>query len=117
MLKKILEKFYGKLGLYINIFFYICYMENIKFIDAGSSGVFDTEDGIIEEGYVIITIDGEEIQLTIQQGEGFYDFLLDDMEYKPLMESLGIEFYDDEYLIGPGTFLTDLYMFYDSTTN
>ena len=92
-------------------------MENIEFIDAGSSGVFDTEHGMVEEGYVVIKIGGEEIQLTIQQGEGFYDILLDDMEYKPLLESLGIEFYDEEELIGPETFITDLYMFYDSTTN
>ena len=92
-------------------------MENIEFIDAGSSGVFDTEDGMIEEGHIVIMVDGEEILLTIQQGEGFYDILLDDMEYKPLMESLGIEFYDDGELIGPESFLTDLYMFYDSTTN
>lgn len=92
-------------------------MKNIEFIDASSSGVFDTEDGMIEEGRIVIMIDGEEIHLTIQQGEGFYTFLLDDTEYKPLMESLGIEFYDEEELIGPESFLTDLYMFYDSTTN
>lgn len=91
-------------------------MENIEFIDAGTSGVFDTEDGIIEEGYVVIMVDGEEIQLTIQQGEGYYDILLDDIEYKPLMESYGIEFYDEEELIGPETFITDLFMFYDFTS-
>lgn len=91
-------------------------MENIEFIDSGSSGVFDTEDGMIEEGYVIIMVDGEEIQLTIQQGEGYGGILLDDIEYKSLMESHGIEFYDQEELIGPDSFLTDLYMFYDSTT-
>jgi hypothetical protein len=41
--------------------------------------------------------------------------LLDDLEYREQMESLGIEFFDEE-LIGPETFLTDLRMFYDSST-
>ena len=92
-------------------------MENIEFIDAGSSGVFETEDGMIEEGHIVIMIDGEEIQITFQQGENYNTFLLDDIEYKPLMESLGIEFYDEEELIGPESFLSDLYVFYDSMTN
>ena len=92
-------------------------MENIEFIDAGSSGVFDTEDGMIEEGGIHIMVDGKDIHLTIQQSEEYITFLLDDIEYKPLMESHGIEFYDEEELIGPESFLTDLYMFYDSTTN
>lgn len=91
-------------------------MESILFIGSHSSGIFDTEDGMIEEGGIHIMVDGKDIHLTVQQGEGYVSFLLDDIEYKPLMESHGIEFYDREELIGPDSFLTDLYMFYDSRT-
>jgi hypothetical protein len=92
-------------------------MEDIVFIGSSSSGVFDTEDGMIEEGQIHIDYDGEDIHLTIQiDGNGDDTILLDDMEYKPLLESLGIEFYDEEELIGPESFLVDLRIFYDSST-
>ncbi len=91
-------------------------MESIWFIGSSSSGIFNTEDGMIEEGGIHIMVDKKDIHLTIQQGEGYITFLLDDIEYRPLMESHGIEFYGEEELIGPESFLTDLHMFYDSST-
>jgi len=91
-------------------------MENIEFIGAGYSGLFDTKNGMIEEGHILIDIDGEDVYLTIQIDDNGDDvILLDDLEYRNQMESLGIEFFDEE-LIGPETFLTDLRMFYDSST-
>jgi hypothetical protein len=92
-------------------------MENIKFISAGYSGLFDTKNGMIEEGNILIDVDGEDVYLTIQiDGNGDDYILLDDLEYISQMESIGIEFFEDE-LIGPETFLTDLRMFYDSETS
>jgi hypothetical protein len=92
-------------------------MEEIEFIDAFSSGVFDDGDGFVEEGAIDILIDGKEVRLIIQQyGDGEETFLLDDFGYKELMEYYGIEFYDDEELSGPQSFLDDLHSFYDSQT-
>jgi hypothetical protein len=92
-------------------------MENIEFINAFSSGIFDDGDGIVEEGAIDIMIDGKEIRLTIHQFvDGDEMFLLDDFGYKDLMEYYGIEFYDEEELSGPQSFLNDLHSFYDSQT-
>jgi hypothetical protein len=91
-------------------------MENIEFIGAGYSGLFNTKNGMIEEGGILIKIGDDEFNLTIQiDGNGDDVILLDDLEYREQMESLGIDFFDEE-LIGPETFLTDLRMFYDSST-
>jgi hypothetical protein len=85
-------------------------MENIKFLDA-------TSQGAIEYGYVELEIDNEEFNITIEQySNGVEVFLLDDSEYKEKLESLGVEFNEDERIIGPDQFLSDLHDFYDSTT-
>lgn len=91
-------------------------MENIEFINASYSGLFNTKNGMIEEGHILIDIDGEDVILTIQiDDKGDDVILLDDLEYRDQMESIGIEFFDEQ-LIGPETFLTDLRMFYDSSS-
>lgn len=85
-------------------------MESIKFLDA-------TSQGAIEYGYVELEIDDEEFNITIEQySNGSEVFLLDDLEYKEKLESLGVEFDGDERIVGPDEFLSNLHDFYDSTT-
>jgi hypothetical protein len=84
--------------------------ERIEFKDAQAQGV-------IEYGYISLGIGGEDISITIEQSSvGIVKYLLDDIEFKEKLESLGIEFEGDEKIVGPKEFLLELYYFYDSKT-
>lgn len=83
---------------------------NIEFKDA-------TAQGVIEYGYISLEIDGDEMNITIEQSSDRVEkYLLDDIEFKEKLESLGIEFEGDEEIVGPKEFLLELYYFYDSKT-
>ena len=84
--------------------------DRIEFKDAHAQGV-------IEYGYISLSVDGEDIIITIEQSSnGEVTYLLDDIEFKEKLESLGIEFEGDEEIVGPKEFLLELYYFYDSKT-
>jgi hypothetical protein len=62
-------------------------------------------------------VDGEDISITIEQSSDRVEkYLLDDIEFKEKLESLGIEFEGDEEIVGPKEFLLELFYFYDSKT-
>lgn len=83
---------------------------NIKFKDA-------TAQGVIEYGSISLEVDGEEIYITIEQrSDGIEKYLLDYIEFKEKLESLGVEFEGCEEIVGPKEFLLELYYFYDSKT-
>lgn len=83
---------------------------NIKYKDA-------TAQGIIEYGNITLEIDGDEMNITIEQrSDGIEKYLLDDTEFKKKLESLGVEFEGNEEIVGPKEFLLDLFYFYDSKT-
>ena len=83
---------------------------NIEFKDAIAQGV-------IEYGCISLNIDGDEINITIEQrSNGVVTYLLDNIEFKEKLELLGIEFEGDEEIVGPKEFLLELYYFYDSKT-
>ena len=84
--------------------------ERIEFKDAQAQG-------IIEYGSISLGVDGEDISITIEQSSDRVEkYLLDDIEFKEKLESLGIEFEGDEEIVGPKEFLLELYYFYDSKT-
>ena len=85
-------------------------MDDIEFKDA-------TAQGVIEYGYISLEIDGDEMHITIEQSSnGEVTYLLDDIEFKEKLESLGVEFEGCEKIVGPQEFLLELYYFYDSKT-
>ena len=85
-------------------------MKNIKFNDASAQG-------IIEYGFISLSVGGKEICITIEQrSDGDVTYLLDDIEYKEKLKSLGVEFEGYEEIVGPKEFLSDLFYFYDSKT-
>lgn len=85
-------------------------MEEIKFVDAYARGV-------VEYGYISLEIGDVDINITSEQySDGFQIYLLDDPEHKELLEAHGVEFQDDEKIIGPDEFINDLYDFYQNTT-
>lgn len=85
-------------------------MGNIEFKDASAQGV-------IEYGIISLEVDGEDVYVTIEQrSDGKVKFILDNIDFRPDLESLGIEFKDYEEIVGPKEFLTDLFYFYDSKT-
>jgi hypothetical protein len=84
--------------------------ERIEFKDAQAQG-------IIEYGSISLGVDGEDISITIEQSSDRVEkYLLDDIEFKEKLESLGIEFEGDEEIVGPKEFLLELFYFYDSKT-
>jgi hypothetical protein len=85
-------------------------MKNIELKDAYA-------EGIIEYGVISLDVDGEEIYITIEQrSDGLVKYLLDDIDFKDKLKSLGIEFEGYEEIVGPEEFLLELFYFYDSTT-
>ena len=83
---------------------------NIEFKNAEAKG-------IIEYGCISLNIDGDEINITIEQSSnGVEKYILDDIEFKEKLESLGVEFEGCEEIVGPKEFLLELYYFYDSKT-
>ena len=85
-------------------------MEEIKFVDADSRGA-------VEYGYISLEIGDVDINITSEEySDGVQIYLLDDPEHKELLEAQGVEFEDDEKIIGPDEFLNDLYEFYQNTT-
>ena len=85
-------------------------MDDIEFKDS-------TAQGVIEYGYISLDIDGDEMHITIEQSSnGEVTYLLDDIEFKEKLESLGVEFEGCEKIVGPQDFLLELYYFYDSKT-
>lgn len=86
-------------------------MEKIKFVDADSRGV-------VEYGYISLEIGDVDINITSEQySDGFQIYLLDDPEHKELLEAHGVEFENDEKIIGPDEFINDLYDFYQNKTS
>lgn len=86
-------------------------MEKIKFVDADSRGV-------VEFGYISLEIGDVDINITSEQySDGFQIYLLDYPEHKELLEAHGVEFEDDEKIIGPDEFINDLYDFYQNKTS
>jgi hypothetical protein len=84
--------------------------ERIEFKDAQAQG-------IIEYGSISLGVDGEDISITIEQSSDRVEkYLLDDIEFKEKLESLGIEFEGDDEIVGPKEFLLELFYFYDSKT-
>lgn len=83
---------------------------NIEFKEAVSQGV-------IEYGCISLEIDGDEMRITIEQrSDGEVTYLLDDIEFKEKLESIGVEFEGHEEIVGPEGFLSDLFCFYDFKT-
>lgn len=81
-------------------------MEEIKFINADSRG-------IIEYGFIDLELKTDIITILLEQhdtGDVFY--FLENLEYKSKLESIGVEFNDNE-IIGPSEFINELYQFYD----
>ena len=69
--------------------------EVIEFKGAASQGV-------IEYGYISLAIDGHEMNITIEQrSDGEVTYLLDDIEFKERLESIGVEFEGYEEIVGP----------------
>jgi hypothetical protein len=84
--------------------------ERIEFKDAQAQG-------IIEYGSISLGVDGEDISITIEQSSDRVEkYLLDDIEFKEKLESLGIEFEGNDEIVGPKEFLLELFYFYDSKT-
>jgi hypothetical protein len=84
-------------------------MTEIKFLDADSQGV-------VEHGYIRLGIGGIRINITIQQhSNGVTEYLLDDIEYKELLELNGVRFNGEE-IIGSDEFISELYNFYEHIT-
>ena len=84
--------------------------ERIEFKDAQAQG-------IIEYGFISLGVDGEDISITIEQSSDRVEkYLLDDIEFKEKLESLGIEFEGNDEIVGPKEFLLELFYFYDSKT-
>jgi hypothetical protein len=82
----------------------------VKFVDAESQG-------IVEHGYILLHVGDSDINITIQQySNGVVIYLLDDLEYKDILESNGVEFDGDEEIVGPSEFISDLFNFYVSVT-
>ena len=83
---------------------------NIEYKDA-------TAQGVIEYGYISLEIDGDDMHITIEQSSnGEVTYLLDNIEFKEKLESLGVEFDGYEEIVGPVKFLLELFYFYDSKT-
>lgn len=86
-------------------------MEEIKFVDADSRGA-------VEYGYISLEIGDVDINITSEEySDGFQIYLLDDTEHKELLEAHGVEFENDEKIIGPDEFINDLYYFYQNKTS
>jgi hypothetical protein len=84
--------------------------DRIHFKDANAQG-------IVEYGYISLEVDGEDINITIEQkSNGIEKYFLEDIEFKKKLESLGVEFEGCEEIVGPKEFLLDLFYFYDTKT-
>lgn len=87
-------------------------ISDIKILDAWSQG-------IIEQGTLSLSIEGTEIDITIQQhNNGHTKYLLDDYESKNLLESKGVEFEKgySKMIIGPENFLINIFEEYSRIT-
>lgn len=83
--------------------------KKVNFVDADAIGV-------IEYGSITIEIDDEEIYFTFEErSDGGVKILLDDLDQKPLLVALKLEF-DGEVITGPDEFLYDCYEFYGKKT-
>jgi len=71
----------------------------------------------IEIGYITVVIEDTEIVIEIEQfSDGGVVFILDDMEYKELLQRNEIQFQEgsnDLIILGPEEFLDDLFEYYD----